>query len=186
MRDNLRRYRAIRRSLAQCYPDEPTGHVARHLHTLAALLCGRVASKSTQLPTVASTGPEGNLPESRVRRFARGISNDVITAEGYFLPYAEVLLAHFALPTRVLVMDGSAGGRGGIALRRHVVYKGRAWPIAWRVRQGNKGHFPAARHIARVEQGPELIPPGASVGLLGEGACDGPSLQQTLAEGGWA
>ena len=148
MSDNLRRYRAIRRSLTQCYPGEPTGNVARHLNTLAALISGIVASKSTQLPKVASKVPDGAKPESRVKRFARWIRNDLITAEVYFLPYAEVLLAHLALPTLMLVMDGSVVGRGCVALMIHVVYKGRALPLAWLVRQGKKGHFPEDLHIA--------------------------------------
>ena len=38
MRDNLRRYRAIRDALTQCYPGQPSGTVARHLITLAALI----------------------------------------------------------------------------------------------------------------------------------------------------
>lgn len=41
MSDNLQRYRAIYRSLTQCYPGEAVGHVARHLNTLAALINGR-------------------------------------------------------------------------------------------------------------------------------------------------
>ena len=40
MRDNLRRYRAIREALTQCYPGQPSGTVARHLSTLAALISG--------------------------------------------------------------------------------------------------------------------------------------------------
>jgi len=37
MSDNLRRYRAIRQALTQCYLGEPSGQMARHLNTLA---CG--------------------------------------------------------------------------------------------------------------------------------------------------
>jgi len=54
MSDNLRQYRAIRDALIQGYPGEPKGQFARHLVTLAALISGIVASKSTQLPQVAS------------------------------------------------------------------------------------------------------------------------------------
>jgi hypothetical protein len=50
MRDHLRRYRAIWEALIQRYPGQPTGCVARHLATLAALISGIVGSKSTQLP----------------------------------------------------------------------------------------------------------------------------------------
>jgi hypothetical protein len=48
-------------------------------------------------------------------------------------------------------MDGSVVGRGCMALMLHVVYKGRALPLAWRVRQSPKGHCPEALHIAMVE-----------------------------------
>jgi hypothetical protein len=41
------------------------------LATLAALISGIVASKSTQLPKVAAKVPNGTKPESRVKRFAR-------------------------------------------------------------------------------------------------------------------
>ena len=186
MNDNLRRYRAICRSLTQCYPGEPTGNVARHLNTLAALISGIVASKSSQLPHIATKGPDGTKPESRVKRFARWIGNDLITADVYFLPYAKLLLAHLALPTLVLVIDGSCVGRGCVARRMHVVYKGRALPVAWLVRQGKKGHFPESLPITLVEQVQALVPAGASVVLLGDGECDGSDLQHTLEDAGWS
>jgi hypothetical protein len=43
MSDNLRQYRAIRKALTQGDPGKPTGHVARRLTTLAALISGIVA-----------------------------------------------------------------------------------------------------------------------------------------------
>src|ERR687884_102612 len=97
MSDNLRQYRAIRDALRQAYPGEPQGWCARHLTTLAALISGIVASKSTQLPKVAAKVPNGPKPESRVKRFARWLDNERILEEVYFLPYAEILLAHLAL-----------------------------------------------------------------------------------------
>jgi hypothetical protein len=186
MSDNLRRYRAIRAALIQGYPGEPHGQVARHCTTLAALISGIVGSKSTQLPQRATHVPDGKKPESRVKRFARWVRTTTITAEGYFVPYAKVVLAHLALQTLVLVIDGSVVGRGGVALMMHVVSKGRALPLAWLVRQGKKGHFPADWHIAVVEQVQELLPEGAQVVLRGDGACDGTDLQHTLEEAGWS
>jgi hypothetical protein len=186
MSDNLRRYRAIRDALTQYYPGQPSGTVARHLITLAALISGIVGSQSTQLPHIAAHVPNGTKPESRVKRFARWVDNVHILEELYFLPYAEVLLQHLALQTVVLVMDGSGGGRGCTALMSHAVYKGRALPLAWRVRQGPKGHFPEDLHIAVVELISEVIPAGAKVVFLGDGEFDGPTLQATLNKVGWA
>src|SRR5207247_8848351 len=145
---NLRRYRAIREALTQCYPGQPSGTVARHLITLAALISGIVGSKSTQLPHIATKVPDGTKPESRVKRFARWCDNAHILEEVYFLPYADVLLRHLALQTVVLVMDGSGVGRGCTALRIHVDDKGRALPLAWRVRQAPNGHFPVDTRLA--------------------------------------
>jgi len=186
MSDNLRRYRAIRAALLQGYPGQPTGTIARHLTTLAALISGIVGSKSTQLPHIATKVPDGTKPESRVKRFARWCDNAHILEEIYFLPYADVLLRHLALQTVVLVMDGSGVGRGCSALMIHVIYKSRALPLAWRVRQAPKGHFPEDLHIAVVELMREMIPEGATVVFLGDGEFDGTALQATLHEAGWS
>src|SRR5262244_2514931 len=186
MSDNLRRYRAIREALTQCYPGQPSGTVARHLRTLAALISGIVGSKSTQLPHLAAKVPNGTKPDSRVKRFTRWCDNAHILEEVYFLPYVDVLLRHLALETVVLVMDGSGVGRGCTALMIHVVYKGRALPLAWRVRQAPKGHFPEELHIALVELINGLIPAEVQVVLLGDGEFDGTRLQQTLQDAGWA
>jgi hypothetical protein len=186
MSDNLRRYRAICHALTHAYSTPPTGHFARHVQTLAALISGIVGSKSTQLPTIATKVPDGTKPESRVKRFARWVDNERILEEMYFLPYAELLLTQLALETLVLVMDGSVVGRGCAALMIHVIYKGRALPLAWRVRQGPKGHFPEDLHIAVVELIREVIPEGATVVFLGDGEFDGTALQATLNEAGWS
>src|SRR5262249_13078569 len=186
MSDNLRRYRAIRDALTQWYPGQPSGTVARHLITLAALISGIVGSKSAQLPHIAAKVPNGTKPESRVKRFARWVANARRLEEVSLLPYAAVLLRPLALPTVVLVMDGSGVGRGCTALMIHVVYKGRALPLAWRVRQAPQGHFPEELHIALVELISGLLPPGAPVGLLGGGALEGARLQHTVQQGGWS
>ena len=102
------------------------------------------------------------------------------------MPYAEVLLAHLALPTRGLIMAGRVVGRGWVVVRMHVVDKGRARPLAWQDRQGKQGHLPADRPIALVQQGSPRIPLGAAVGWLGDGECAGTTLQHTWQAAPWA
>ena len=82
-------------------------------------------------------------------------------------------------------MDGSVVGCGCVALMLHVSYKGRALPLAWRVRQGPKGHFPEDLHIALVALVRACLPEGTPVVLLGDGEFDGRTLQKTLNEAGW-
>lgn len=184
MSDNLRCYRDIRDALKQCYPSEPCGQMARHLNTLAALISGIVGSHSSQLPLIATKVPDGAKAESRVKRFTRWLKNEAIEEEVYFLPYADILLTHLALTTVVWVMDGSGVGDGCSALMIHVIYKGRALPLAWRVRQCRKGHFPQSLHIEVVELIIDLIPEDTEVVFLGDGEFDGIGLQETLNEAG--
>ena len=82
-------------------------------------------------------------------------------------------------------MDGSVVGCGCVALMLHVLYKGRALPLAWRVRQGPKGHVPEDWHLALVERVRTCLPEGTPVGFLGDGACDGTTLPQTRTAAGW-
>ena len=154
MSDNLRRYRAIRQALTQCYPGELSGRMAQHLTVLAAFISGIVGSKSSQLPSIATKMADRAKPESRVKRIARWLGNKEIKEEIYFLPYAEILLQCLALETLVLVMDGSGVGRGCCALMLHAIYQGRALPLAWVVRQCPKGHAPEALHLERLEREP--------------------------------
>ena len=85
----------------------------------------------------------------------------------------------------MLVMDGRVVGRGCTALRIHVLSQGRALPLAWRVRQGPKGHCPEDLHIALVELMRACLPEGTQVVCLGDGECDGTTLQATRNEAGW-
>jgi len=186
MSDNLRRYRAIREALRQWYPGQPSGTVARPLSTLAALISGIVGSQSTQWPHMAAKVPNGPKPDSRVKRFTRWCDKAHILEEVYFLPSVDLLLRHLALQTVVLIMDGSSVGRGCTALMMHVVYKGRALPLAWRNRQAPKGHLPEDLHIALVELRREVIPEEAHVVFLGDGECDGTKLQDTRTKAGWS
>ena len=83
-------------------------------------------------------------------------------------------------------MDGRVVGRGGLALRLHVVSKGRALPLAWRVRHRPTGHGPEDLHIAMVALRRAVVPEGATVVFLGDGECDGTALQETRRAMGWS
>ena len=186
MSDNLRRSRAIRHALAQCYPIAPPRELRSPSQPPG---CAYQRHRGQQEYSTAPSRHEG--PRWHQAREPRQTLCEVVRQRPhpggvYFLPYADVLLRHLALQTVVLVMDGSGVGRGCTALMLHVVYKGRALPPAWRVRQAPKGHVPADLHIAVVELLREVIPEGVPVVFLGDGECDGTALQATLHEAGWS
>ena len=185
MSDNLRRYRAIRDALTQYYlarrqarspgTDHPGGAHQRH----------RGQQEHPSYHT-SPRSPQWHPPRQSRQTLCAVVRQRPHPGGGVLSALAEVLLRHLALQTLVLIMDGSSVGRGCTALMIHVVYKGRALPLAWRVRQAPKGHFPANLPIALVELISGLIPAGAQVVLLGDGECDGPRLQQTLQQAGWS
>ena len=185
MSDNLRRYRAILNTLQQVYPTPVTKQQARHLRTLAALISGIVGSRQSHLPAIASKVPDRTQRESRVKRFQRWLTNEHVSPERYFLPFAQALLQSLAHLPLVLVIDGSTVGRGCVALVVSLVYRGRALPIAWLVATGRKGHFAEEMHIALVEQVQALMPREATIIFLGDGEFDGPGLQACLSDMGW-
>ena len=185
MSDNKRTYKAIRDALKAIYPKEPQGNVAKRLNVLAALITGIVGSKRVNLPQIADKVPDGNKPESRIKRFYRWVNNKGIDAGLYFLPFLSTLLATLAQTTLFLVLDGSVVGRGCTTLMASVVYKGRALPIAWIVLKGKKGHLKEEIHLKLIEQLQKIIPEGAQVVFLGDGEFDGIKLLDTVDRSGW-
>lgn len=107
----------------------------------------------TQLSSITTKVPDGIQVENWGKRFARWVHNDGIAEDIYFVPYAQVLVAHLAWQTLVRITDGSVVGRGYVALMMGVVFvsKGRALPLAWQVRKGKKGHFPEELSITLVK-----------------------------------
>lgn len=189
MSDNLRRYCAIHSALLQHYPTEPTGNLARHMKTLAALVCGIVGSKKVHLPAIAGKSPDKSKPDSRAKRFARFLQNQSVTPEDFFAPFAKSLLASLPSGPLALVMDGSRVGRGCMALMLSVLVKQgdskRALPLCWQVISAPKGHFAQDRHRELLARARSLIPPGRTVIFLGDGEFDGPGLLADVREAGW-
>lgn len=187
MSDSHRRYNAINKALMQCYPSPVRGHVARHFNTLALLICGIVGAGQTHLSEVASHSPEKTKVESRVKKFKRWLMNGKVSQEVYWQPFAGALVAKLAQSKNevTLVMDGSVMGRGCVGLVVGIVYAGRALPLGWLVREGAKGHFAQADHLALLLKIKPLIPNDTRVIFLGDGEFDGTLLQAELEWSNW-
>jgi hypothetical protein len=186
MSSTHQRYRAIQTSLMHIF-GQPTGHQARHVQTLVALICGIVGSTHTQLPHIADHVPNHQAKTSSViQRMTRWYQNDAITTDTFFLPFVEPLLGALAAarPLEVII-DGSTMGRGCVTLMASVVYRGRAIPIAWTVVSGRKGHLPEATHLTLVDEVQRIIPDWAEVIFLGDGEFDGVALQRAVDAAGW-
>jgi len=143
MSDTYRRYRAIKQTIMQLYPQQPKGHQEKHINTLVALICGIIGSRHVHTSKIADHAPGfGAKPASLIKRFSNWLQNQAVSWEICFLPFAQDLLAGLAQQTIVLAIDGSEAGRGCVTLMLSVIYQGRALPLAWIVVHGKKGHFP--------------------------------------------
>ena len=185
MSDNLRRYFAIQTALKSLRPTEPKGNVARHLNTLAMMICGIIGSQKCHLPAIAKKVPTQSKVQSRIRRMERFFANDAIESSVYSLPYVQALLHSLPTGPLVLVIDGSEIGRHCVLLSINLVYKKRALPLCWLVVKGQKGHLSEATHIELVQKLAPLLPPERRVVFLGDGEFDGGDLLATLQDLGW-
>ena len=149
------------------------------------LVCGILGSRRSQLPAIANQVPASGQVESQIMRFRRWLKNESIEAEIYFLPFVEYIIASLRHQTLTLVIDGSVVGQGCVCLMVSVIYKKRALPLMWVVRQGKKGHFQESMHIELIRAVHELIPAGSDVVCLGDGEFDGTQWLETLNQFGW-
>ena len=186
MSDTYRRYRAIKQGLMQFFHPHPTGHQERHLNTLRALIWGLCGSQRAHLSAIAAHAPSnGADQDSVITRFRRWLKHDKTTINSWFLPVAHALLANLAQHPLSLVRDGSAVGRGCVALRVSVVDHGRALPLAWVVVKGKQGPFSQQTQCDVLAQLHEVIPEEAPVTMLGAGEVDGTEFQAALRTMTW-
>lgn len=188
MSDNHTRYHLIRQGLEQLYPTRLSASQLRHLHTLALLLHGLIASAHCQLPKLAAKAPKKAKVESRIKQFQRFLDNDKITQQTFWLPFAQPLLQALSGNGQrelKVCLDGSAMGRECVALVASVVYAGRALPIAWLLVKGKKGHLPQERHLELLEMVHKLIGGASRVVVLGDGEFDGTLLLERITRHGW-
>jgi len=187
MCDSMRRFRSIKKGLMKLLPFKPTGNYARHLDTMALIINGIIASQSCNLPKIASKVADLRKPESRVRSFSRWVSNEKIDFALYYLPFADLLVHSLSAAGKPLtiIFDGSSTGRNCVALVASLVYRNRALPIAWIVREGSKGHFPEALHLELAERVQQIIPSETEVVFLGDGEFDGAELITLVKSFGW-
>lgn len=168
MTDKKRVYTKVRQTLKKMMPTIPQNQMV----TTAMMVTGIVLGRKAQLSAMSLEVPHPVKPASLEKRFQRFVKNERIEREVCYLPFAELILNHLADKPLLLAIDGSAVGRGCMALVVGVIYQQRAIPLVWIVYKGKKGHTTSDRHIAVLQLVKPLLPTGAEVVLLGDGEYD--------------
>jgi hypothetical protein len=128
--------------------------------------------------------------ESRIRQAKRWLNSKWTDITVHFTPYIVPIIVSLSKQgLLVLAIDGSAIGSKCMTLMVSIIWRGRAIPICWLVRQAPKGHFPQEMHVSLVEQVDALLKSiiqcPCRIVLLGDGEFDGTDLQQACLDQGW-
>jgi len=128
--------------------------------------------------------------ESRIKKAKRWLTNKWTDVECHFIPYLLPILYSMAKRGElVLAIDGSGIGKDNMGLMLSLLWRKRAIPICWLVRQTSKGHFPEQMHVDLICQAAQLLEglleAPCHIILLGDGEFDGNELQKACLDQGW-
>lgn len=147
--------------------------------------CIRQQSCGLQALSTADKEPKTQI-ESRIKQAKRWLSSKWTDWESFFAPYIKLILLNIAKRGElVLVMDGSEMAGDCTVLMLSVLWKNHAIPLAWMVKNGEKGHFPEQVHLDLLDMASCVIPTNCRVVLLGDGEFDGKLLCARCEELHW-
>ena len=147
-------------------PDE---HTSR-LRSFVWLLVGLFLAQSVHLSKIGMKIPGQATNKSKERRVQRTLDNPAIHVRSWYAPWITAILDRIVahdLPVR-LIVDGSKVGFGHQLLMVAVAYRRRALPVAWTWVKGSRGHSSSGQQLALLSYVRRLIPPGATVSLVGD------------------
>jgi hypothetical protein len=158
----------------------------RHLKTLAWMIVGLIHSGWISLtawaPYVVS---RARFAQSTVRRFRRWLDNDKIDVLSLSSPLIQQALAEWGEQALSIALDTSMLWDTYCLIRLSVIYRGRAVPLVWCVR--NHGSAPVSFGADKelLEQAALLLPRGGQVVLLADRGCADTELMAHLHRLGW-
>ena len=119
------------------------------------------------LPKIALHLPiEGNLNNAQ-QRLERFLQNPAVSATDWYKGVARAVLARFAGGGIDLILDATDLAEQHFLLFVAVRYKGRAFPVLWRMLPG-KGCSAFSEQEALLKQVVTLLPPNTPVTLLAD------------------
>ena len=187
-------YNRIFATLKQFAQENISGQSFRRLIVFALMITGLVRSGKIALDEMAdkSTKHKNSKTESRTKRFNRWLRNKTVNKETMYFPYIKEILAGISKTSLIFTIDTSSLGKHCAVLMISVIYQGRALPVIWKVREGNKGSFSEAEHIALLEELYELVQEleeglekKLDVVVVGDSEFDGVEFQTKCEEYKW-
>ncbi len=188
-------YKKVYATLTEFAPIQPVGQAARRLIVFTLMIVGLVRAGNASLSKMANKSPKhkDSKTESRTKRFKRWLQKDTSNEETFYFPYVKEILAGMSNATLVFSIDASSLGKHCAVLMVSVIYNGRALPIMWEVKKGNKGSFGEEAHTKLLARLAELLKEleedlekELDVVIVGDGEFDGIGFQQACEGYGWS
>jgi hypothetical protein len=176
--------------LQQFIPDARTGQMQRRFCLLASLIQACVNNGHCRLESLSepSVAYRAEKKSSLLQQSKCWLSNKWTDWQTFYLPFVHHFLHALAAKGEIVfVMDGSQTGSANTTLMLSVLCKGFAIPVAWVVKNGEKGHFSEEMHTDLLKMIVQICPPpsGCRMVLLGDGEFDGQGLQQWCTDNKW-
>lgn len=146
----------------------------RHCKTLVWMVIGLICSACISLSSWADhTHGRAQQASSRVRRFARWLTNDKVDVNQVYAPVIQEALASWGAHILYLALDTSRLPGGYCLIRVSALYRGRAVPLVWQVLAHDSSSVAFEVYRPLLAQTSRLLPSGLKVVLLADrGFCD--------------
>lgn len=181
-------YKDILKFLQKVNPKGLTGQIGRRTCTMVSLIQSCIRNGHCRLESLseASGAYKTKKISSLLQQSKRWLSNKWTDWESFYMPFASHFLAGIATKGElILIIDGSQTGTANTTLMVSALCRGFAIPVAWVVKNGEKGNFPKEMHIDVLQMIAPICPPDCRVVLLGDGEFDGEDLIQWCVDQGW-
>lgn len=180
----------VKKWLIKHQPQVPRGNALRRLNVLSLMISALIRSGRASLQSIGNEMETDTDIESRIKQAKRWLNNKWTDTQTHFIPYLLPILHSLGKSGQLLLaIDGSGIGSKCSVLMISIIWRGRAIPVCWVVRQAPKGHFSQQMHVELINKVASLlndiIPPHCQIVLLGDGEFDGWQLQLTCLEHGW-
>jgi hypothetical protein len=144
-------------------------HDVRHLHTLAWMVVGLIHAGCVSLTAwVPFVRGRARYAQSTQRRFARWLQNPRLEVQALYTPLIQQALAEWGNHTRYLGLDTTMLWNRYCLVRISLLYRGRAVPLTWQVREHGSSSVTYEAYEALLNAVPPLLPQGVKVVFLAD------------------
>jgi hypothetical protein len=163
---------------------QPAQRITR-IRNFTWLIVGVYQSRSVHLSKIADKIPGTAKLPSITRRLRRFLDNPAIRVRDWYEPVARTIIQRVAHREIRLIVDGSKVGFGHQLLMVAIAYRKRAIPLAWTWVESSRGHSTSSKQMALLSYVQGLIPPKASVTLVGDAEFGEVEVQKLLQKWHW-